>query len=131
MTTSRSVPWIKILIANLLILFSTGAWALGAGDITLHSTLGQPLKAEITLHNAGDLNREQIIVRNAPPEAYEELGVERSYTTQVINYAVKDTRTVTLKTRDPVNEPFLNFVVEFVWPEGRIFREYRVFLDPI
>lgn len=122
---------IKHLAATLLLIFSAGTWALGAGEITLHSKLGQPLQAQLGLHDTGDLNREQIIVRNAPPEAYDQLGVERSYATQQIRYTLQDKNTVTLRTREPVNEPFLNFVVEIVWPEGRIFREYRVFLDPI
>ena len=33
-------------------------------------------------------------------------------------------------TDQPVREPYLNFLVEFLWPTGRLMREYTVLLDP-
>ncbi|WP_368665568.1 FimV family protein, partial [Pseudomonas aeruginosa] len=30
----------------------------------------------------------------------------------------------------PVQEPYLNFLVQVLWPNGRLLREYTVLLDP-
>ena len=36
---------------------------------------------------------------------------------------------ITVSTDDPVLEPYLSFLLELKWPEGRVLREYTVFLD--
>ncbi|MEC8819799.1 MAG: FimV/HubP family polar landmark protein, partial [Pseudomonadota bacterium] len=42
-----------------------------------------------------------------------------------------DGRTVIrVNSRDPIVEPCLNFVIEVIWPSGRLVREYTVLLDP-
>ncbi|NIV37106.1 MAG: hypothetical protein GWN58_49060, partial [Anaerolineae bacterium] len=53
MSVHRSIKWYHILIVCTLSL-STRAWALGVGEIQLHSHLGQPLNAEVQLTDTGD-----------------------------------------------------------------------------
>src|SRR5690606_17299018 len=36
---------------------------------------------------------------------------------------------IKVTTRDPVIEPYLNFLLEARWPNGRLMREYTVLLD--
>lgn len=108
--------------------------AVGLGQVELHSALNQPLDAEIELINAGDLDNSQIFVKLASQEDFERAGVDREYFLTKINFnVVLDRKTgqnvIRLKTRDRVQEPFLNFVVEARWPNGRVLREYTVLLD--
>ena len=37
---------------------------------------------------------------------------------------------IKIRSRKPVKEPFLNFLVEVNWPAGRLLREYTLLLDP-
>ncbi len=98
--------------------------AVGLGQVELHSALNQPLEAEIELINVGDLDYSQIFVKLASKEDFDRAGVDREYFLTKINFdVVLDRKTgnnvIRVKTRDRVQEPFLNFVVEARWPNGR------------
>lgn len=110
------------------------AVALGVGDYELNSYLNQPLDMEVSLHEVGDLSAEEILVNLAPQSEFDAAGVERSYFLNRLEFAVemtgKDEATLHVTTDQPVREPYLNFLVEFLWPTGRLMREYTVLLDP-
>src|SRR5699024_234132 len=37
---------------------------------------------------------------------------------------------VNVSSREPLREPYLNFLLELTWPNGRLMREYAVLVDP-
>lgn len=110
------------------------AGALGLGDITLNSALNQPLSAEIVIRKAGDLTPEEILASLASVKEFNTLGVDRSYFLHDLQFSVKfsdsGVATIHLTTRKAVIEPFLNFIVEVQWPEGKLLKEYTLLLDP-
>ena len=110
------------------------AGALGLGDITLNSTLNQPLNADITIRKAGDLSPAEILANLASIKEFNALGVDRSYFLQDlqfnVDFANDGTATIHLTTRKAVVEPFLNFIIEVQWPEGKLLKEYTLLLDP-
>ncbi len=111
-------------------LFVNLAQALGLGDITIKSSLNEPLNAEIRLLQAGGLSQSEILVSMASPEAFEQVGVERIYFLNEIRFTVDMRRQVIKVTsQQPVKEPYLNFLVEVQWPSGRLVREYTTLLD--
>lgn len=114
-----------------LMLFSVEAWSVGAGELVLESKLGQPLRASIQLSDTGDLSTEQIAVSLAPVAMFRQMEIERSYNLLSLEFVVTDQKTISITSRKPINEPFLNFVIEVHWPQGKIYREYKVFLDPV
>ena len=109
------------------------ASALGLGEIKLNSALNQPLDAEIKLLDTRDLNTEQIIVALGSPADFERNGVERLYFYTELEFEVllnaPGGAVVRISTRNPVREPFLNFLVEARWPSGRLLREYTLLMD--
>lgn len=109
------------------------AHGLGLGDISLHSRLDEPLSAEIRLRGVGDLNPAQILVSLGSPGDFERAGVERAYSLFDIQFDVELTGdgngVVRLSSGSPIQEPYLDFVVEVRWPSGRLLREYTVLLD--
>lgn len=121
----------QLTVTLLLSLGCSAAWSLGAGNLQLQSRLGEPFRGTITLTDTGDLSPEQIVVRLAPRAMFEKMDVERSSSVLSLQFAVDDQKVVTVKSRDSINEPFVNFILEVYWPQGRIFREYRVLLDPV
>ena len=110
------------------------ASALGLGDIELDSYLNEPLNARIEILNTEGLLPTQILVKLASDKDFERVGIERNFFLTGINFqVVVDTggeSYVAVTTREPVREPFLDFVLETKWPSGRLLREYTVLLDP-
>ena len=124
----------KRLLANTLMLVggltaSTQLLALGLGELKLKSALNQPLQAEIELVDTQGLSQWEIKPTLASAADFERAGVDRLYFLTKISFKVEGDRVV-LTSREPVNEPFLNFLIELNWPAGRVLREYTVLLDP-
>jgi pilus assembly protein FimV len=121
-------------IAAASALSSGMAHALGLGEVTLQSALNQPLVAEIELLEVRDLASNEVIPTLASPEAFTRAGVDRQYSltdlkfTPVLKPNGKSVIRVT--SNKPMREPYLNFLVEVLWPNGRLLREYTLLLDP-
>ncbi len=107
--------------------------ALGMGDFTLRSALNQPLDAEIRLLNTGDLDPSQVKIALAGTEEFQQAGVSRDYFLTNLQFTVDLDQNgggvINVTSREPVIEPYLNFLVEAKWPTGRLLREYTVLLD--
>lgn len=121
-------------ILTMLSLFSTSVFAVGLGEIKQASGLNQPLSAEIPLLSAGDLAEYEVLASLASNQEFEKVGVERIFFLNSIKFETvrdeNDQIAIKVTTRNPVKEPFLNFIVELNWPNGRILREYTLLLDP-
>jgi len=116
------------------LLSPVGVHALGLGDIHLGSALNQRLNAEIMVHLARTEELGDMKVELASPEAFARAGIGRPFILSGLRFSPvqnSDGETIIAVTsRDPIREPFLNFLVEVNWPKGRLVREYTVLLDP-
>lgn len=130
MAAPKQTPITRVLVTGMFILLSMKSWSVGTGDIKINSKLGQPLNAQFRLMDTGNLSRDQIIVTNAPTNIYRQMGVERTASTASIKFNLDDHNVVTITTDKPVKEPYLRFVLEVDWPNGRLFREFKLLLDP-
>lgn len=112
---------------------SPHASALGLGEVKLKSTLNQPLEAEVKLLDTRDLTAEQVLVALASPADFERNGVDRLYFyTEFqfrVDFAAADGPKVIITSRNPVREPYLNFLIEARWTAGRLLREYTLLMD--
>ena len=118
---------------SLLSGFSLEAAAIGIGDIRLHSALGAPLQAEIPLHDLGDLDIGQLKVKLGTRDEYNALGVDDTYQNSRLKIEpfVRDGEGyVRITTRQPIVEPYMDFVLSLRWPQGQLVREFTVLLDP-
>ena len=116
-----------------LALASGGAFGLGLGEIEMQSALNQPMDAEIPLTSVQPGELEGMIVQLASPEAFTRAGIDRSAALTGLRFTVDQssgTPVIKIESSQPVIEPFLNFLVEVDWPQGRVVREYTVLLDP-
>ncbi len=69
----------------------------------------------------------------ASAETFERYGIDRPFYLQEIQFNVEsgpDGAYIQLRSRSPITEPFLTFLVEATWSSGRLLREYTVLLDP-
>ncbi|CAN7369633.1 FimV/HubP family polar landmark protein [Pseudomonas sp. GL-B-26] len=121
-------------IAAASALSSGMAHALGLGELTLKSTLNQPLVAEIELLDVKDLTAAEVVPSLASPADFAKAGVDRQAFlndltfTPVLNASGKSILRVT--SSKPLSEPMVKFLVQVMWPNGRLLRDYSVLLDP-
>ncbi|AJE15661.1 FimV/HubP family polar landmark protein [Stutzerimonas balearica] len=110
------------------------AHAVGLGEVTLQSSLNQPLVAEIELLDAKNLGPGEVIPGLASVEEFNRAGIDRQYFLTDLKFTPvmrPDGKSVIqVSSNKPVREPYLNFLVEVVWPSGRLLREYTLLLDP-
>ena len=121
-------------IAAASALTSEVAFALGLGEVTLKSALNQPLVAEIELLDAKSLAPGEVVPVLASVEDFNRAGVDRQYFLTDLKFTPvlrPDGKSVIqVSSSKPVREPYLNFLVEVIWPSGRLLREYTLLLDP-
>lgn len=121
-------------IAAASALSSGMAHALGLGELTLKSAANQPLVAEIELLDVKELTAAEVVPSLASPEDFAKAGVDRQAFlddltfTPVLNASGKSILRVT--SSKPLSEPMVKFLVQVMWPSGRLLRDYSVLLDP-
>ncbi len=112
---------------------SAGVLALGLGELTLQSNLNEPLNARVDLLDTEGLSDDQVRIRLATEEDFDRLGLERAYFLTSIQFEVRIDGAkghIQINSREPVLEPYLDFIIEARWPDGRLLREYTVLIDP-
>ena len=116
-----------------LVLATGGVRALGLGDIEMRSALNQPMNAEIRLTSVNSGEAAGMIVQLASADAFTRAGIERTTALTDLRFSVDQSSgkpVIRITSVKPVVEPFLNFLLEVQWPQGRMVREYTVLLDP-
>ncbi|MBL3589793.1 MAG: FimV family protein [gamma proteobacterium endosymbiont of Lamellibrachia anaximandri] len=125
---------LSLAVAIATALSPLGAYALGLGEIHTQSSLNQYFKADIDLISVKSDEVQDVRVELASQAAFARAGVERPFMLSGLTFKPtlrSDGKVViTVSSRDPVREPFLNFLIEVNWPKGRLIREYTVLLDP-
>ena len=109
------------------------AHAVGLGNLRVLSALGQPLNAEIQIvsEQAGEMS--SVTARLASQDAFSQAGIEFNPVLLGMKFQVGQRNgkpVLMLTTAQPVNEPFLDILVELQWSSGRLVREYTFLLDP-
>lgn len=122
-----------IAVASCLISFPWAAQAASLGKLTVFSGLGQPLRAEVEISGEKD-ELPGMTARLAPAEVFKQASVEYASGLTDLRFAIekKSGGRAVLKVTSvrPVNEPFLDFLIELNWPAGKLVREYTFLLDP-
>ncbi|HKO87564.1 MAG TPA: FimV/HubP family polar landmark protein [Burkholderiales bacterium] len=130
----RSTTKISLFASALLLLSPGFALAAGLGKLSVLSGLGQPLKAEIEIVALQANEADSLSARIASPDAFRQAGVDYSgVMTQVRANVVKrgDRYVVSLATPQPVEEPYLDVLLELNSASGRLVRQYTFLLDPV
>lgn len=121
-----------ILFGILGLLSSQAIFALGLGDITTQSALNQPLVAEIELINVGSLENSQILVGIGTESDYALAGVTKEFFHSDLEFEVfaeGNNPRIAITSNRPLQDPYLNIMVQARWPQGKILREYTLLLD--
>src|SRR5437667_3017190 len=106
------------MIAAAFWLASPMVHAAGLGQLSVISPLGQPLNAEIEIVSLQSGEEEGLVARLASPDAFKQAGIDYNPALTGLRFAVqrRDGRPVLrLSTTQPINEPFLDMLVELQW----------------
>lgn len=121
------------LMAAGLIALPLMANAAGLGTLTVNSALGQPLSAEIELL-ADKAEMDSLAATIASDQAFKDAQIDFAPVLSTLRFAVvkKPNGKAVLKVTSsrPVNDPFIDMLIELNWASGRLVREYTVLLDP-
>jgi pilus assembly protein FimV len=120
--------------AILLGLWAPAAQALSLGQINVKSTLGEPLSAEIDILDINPDEAATLVTKVASPDAFKASGLD-------YNVAISSLRATLSRRSDgkpfiklagdkPINDPFVDMILEVNWNSGRIVRDYTMLFDP-
>jgi pilus assembly protein FimV len=136
--SSKRITKLHQLTAAIALALTSGwasqADAAGLGRLTVQSGLGQPLRAEVEVTALAKDEVASLSAKLAPVEAFKQAGLEYNAALSSLRFAVDkrpDGRAVVrITSAQPVNEPFVDLLVELNWASGKFVREYTFLLDP-
>lgn len=121
-----------VILTMLFCSMATQLYALGLGAVTVESSLNQPLKMRIELLQLGDTRLQDIKVSMASGADFERFNIERDSFLSNVRFSVESSAqgaVVVLTTAQIVREPYLSFILDTRWPNGRLLSEHTVLLD--
>ena len=122
-------------VASVLACASLSAKALTLGHFSVESGLGQPLRAaiEITNYKVEDLRK--LKVQLAEPASFEQAGMAFAPALNGLQARLEfrgDGKPyIALIGQTPVNDNFLDVIVEAQWPTGRLAMNYTLLVSPV
>jgi pilus assembly protein FimV len=115
------------------VLVAATANAAGLGKLTVLSSLGQPLRAEIELTAVSADEAGALVAKLAPAEAFRVANIDFNPTLLSLRFEIEQRngrQIIRVTSSQPVNEPFVDMLLELNWTGGRMVREYTFLLDP-
>ncbi len=130
----RGKNWVSGVSLAVMLMGQSAAWGAGLGKLSLNSALGQPLSADINILLADPAEFNNLSARLASSDAFHRASVEMNSTLESIHFALEKkpdgTAVLHLSSSKPVEDPFLDMIIELDWSNGQMLREYTVLLDP-
>ena len=110
------------------------AHALALGRVVVQSALGEPLRAEIEVPEISAAEAASLQVGLASADAFRAAGVDVNPAFTGLEVTLQrraDGRAfLRLRSQRPINEPFVDLIIEASWASGRIVRDYTLLFDP-
>ena len=124
---------LKLSMLLALALGSSQAAALELGQIQVKSALGQPLLAEIPVSPTDTAELQNLSAKLASPEDAAQAGIAAG-TNIPLQFTVVDgsngKKVIRITSAAPINDPYLDLLVEVNSASGRSLREFAILLDP-
>ena len=124
----------KISLAVCLAFMPIYGFTAGLGKLSVDSGLGEPLKAQIDLLSVTPEELSSLTAAVASEEAYESQGIVRLGVHSNIRVELAKnpdgSPVLRLRSQQPIDEPYLDMLIQVDWASGRLLREYTILLDP-
>ena len=123
-----------IILGAVLSMLPAWAYALGLGRLVVHSSLDQPLDAEVDLINPTPQELQSLSPSLASRSDFEQAGIDRPDFLTDIKYTIAQhpdgTYFIKLTSSSSIREPFIHTLLQVDWAGGHLVREYTALLDP-
>ena len=123
-----------LILALALSLVGPRAFALGVGALRVQSALNQPFAGEIELLDIKPDELDEVKARIASIEEFGKVGAERYHYLAKLRFvpqlSARGRPVIAVSSREPIREPYMDFLVEVQWSKGQTVREFTVLLDP-
>jgi pilus assembly protein FimV len=123
---------LKAVALTSLLVFSN-AYATGLGKLTVLSSLGQPLRAEIELTSPNKEEINSLVPKIASIEAFRQANIEFNPALLSLRFAIEQrggSYVIRVTSTQAINEPWVDFLLEMNASNGKLVREYTFLLDP-
>jgi len=124
----------KISLAVCLAFMPIYGLAAGLGKLNVDSGLGEPLRAEIDLISVTPDELSSLSAAIASEEAYAIQGIPRLGVHSSIKVELAKnpdgSPVLRLRSQQPIDDPYLDMLIQVDWASGRLLREYTILLDP-
>lgn len=121
-----------VILTMLLCSLATQIYALGIGAISVDSALNQPLRVRIEILQLGATRLDELVIQIASPDEFQRFNIERVSFLLNVRFSIEsDSRGdfVLLTSSQIMREPYLSFILETRWPNGRLLSEHTILLD--
>ena len=120
-------------VASTLLLMAN-ANATGLGRLTVLSSLGQPLRAEIELTSPNKDEVSSLAPKLASVDAYKKANIDFNPALLSMRFSVEArgaSYVIRITSAQAMNEPFVDLLLEMNSNNGKLLREYTFLLDPV
>ncbi|SFS03099.1 pilus assembly protein FimV [Dyella sp. OK004] len=125
---------LKLSVLLALAVGSGQAAALELGQIQVKSALGQPLLAEIPLNPEHPSELQNLSAKLASSDEFARAGISGGAPNLPLQFSVVDggngRKFIRITSSAPVNDPYLDLLVEVDSASGKSVREFTILLDP-
>ena len=126
------LPIHKIFFGICLMLSSTACNAMNLGELVVESKLNQALDASIPVF-ASNEELVTLKVKLASAEAFERLQIPKAGILDSLKFAIEEQQGkpyIKITSKRPIKEPMFEIVISLNWGNGKMLRDFAVFLSP-
>jgi len=126
---------VKAISALMVSVWGLPTVALELGRLQLQSAIGEPLRAELEIAKASPEELLGLRVQLASPESFRKAGMEFNPAlkgvTATVRTATNGSSVIALSGRVPVQDNFVDLVIESQWATGNLVKNYAVLLNSV
>lgn len=116
------------------LLYTTASYAIVIQPVQVKSALGEPFYAEIAISDLGNVNLKDISVDVANPQVLADFGIAAGSYNQPLSMNVQavsnDRGVIVIRSRQPINDPFVEFVVQVKAGQNTRLQRVNAMVDP-
>jgi pilus assembly protein FimV len=124
---------LKALSAGVLLAWSLPSQALTLGKFQVQSAMGEPLRAEVEVTQFTPDELRGLQAQLAAPRSFQQAGMEFNPALNGVTARIEnrgDGRPyIVLDGRSPIQDSFIDLILEAEWPTGRIVKNYALLLN--
>jgi pilus assembly protein FimV len=135
--TNHKFPLLRLkklnVVVTLALALPVGAHAAELGKLTVLSSLGQPLHAEIELNSVSKEEEGALVARLASVDVFKKANIGSDPVLSSLQFSIEQRQgkqLVRIMSLQAINEPFVDLQLELSGNGSRLVREYTFLLDP-